>query len=315
MLNILVLIEVDESLKQKMIDECKGVNLVFCNRKEVTLEKLNEFDVLIGNLTMKLLKEPNNLKWIHFETAGVEQFLDIDENIILTNSTGAYGEAIAEYMIAAVFTLYKRFHEYIDNKIYRSWEYLGKVKRVYGSNVLVVGLGDIGYSFARKMKALGCNVSGVKRTISEKPDYIDNIYTFDNIDEVIGDFDIVALSLPHTKDTNKIFDYNRIKKMKKDAVFINVGRGKTVDTDGLIKALEEDHLLGVCLDVVDPEPLLVNSKLWQFDNVIITPHVSGNYSMDYTLERVVEIAIDNINRYSKGEELINIVDRKLGYKK
>lgn len=314
MLKVLVVIEVDDKVKKKMINECNNASLDFYDRKDVTPELLNNYDVLVGNLTPKLLKE-TNLKWIHLESAGAERYLDIDSNVILTNSTGAYGEAIAEYMLAGIFTFFKRFNEYIKVQPNHSWNYLGKVKRVYGSKVLVVGLGDIGNTFARKMKDLGCRVSGVKRTLNDAPEYIDNIYTFDNIDEVIGEYDIVALSLPHTKETDKIFDYNRIKKMKKDALLINVGRGKTVDTDDLIKALEEGHLLGACLDVVDPEPFPINSRLWQLDNVIITPHVSGNYSMDYTYERVIEIAIDNINRYSKGEELINLIDRKLGYKK
>ena len=315
MKKILVVIDLKDDEKQMFLDACKDVSITFCNRKDVSENMLNEYDGVVGNLTPKLLKNKTNIKWVHLESAGAEQYLDIDSNIVITNSTGAYGEAMAEYMIAYIFAIYKRVNEYINAQKNRSWEYLGQVSRVANSKVLAVGLGDIGCTFGKKMNALGAKVYGVKRTVGKNPQYIEDIYTFEKIDEILGEMDIVALSLPSTKETYKFFDYDRLKKLKKGAVLINVGRGITVDTDALIKVLNEGHLLGVYLDVVDPEPLPINSKLWQFDNVLITPHVSGNYSMQYTFERVIQIAIDNINKYSKGIDLDNIVDREKGYKK
>ncbi len=314
MKKILVVIDLNDHEKQLFLDRCTNVSITFKNRKEVTEQIITEHDAIIGNLTPKLLINANNIQWVHLESAGVEKYLDIYPNITITNSTGAYGEAMAEYMIGALFVLFKRIHEYIKAKNNRSWDYLGQVHRVANAKVLAVGLGDIGSTFAVKMNALGAKVYGVKKTIIDKPQYIEDLYTFDTIDEILGEMDVVALSLPATKETHHFFNYERLKKFKKGAVLINVGRGITIDTDALIKVLSEEHLLGAYLDVVDPEPLPKDSPLWQFENVLITPHVSGNYSMPYTLERVIGIAIDNINKYSKDEELENIIDREKGYK-
>ena len=186
MKRVLVVIEMDENQQNKLKTDCKNVYIEYKNRKEVTLDYLETFDGVVGNLTPKLLNESKNVKWVHLESAGVERYLNIPEHILLTNSTGAYGEAISEYMIAGVFTVFKKFDKYIKAQSKHSWDYLGMVKQVANSKVLVVGLGDIGTAFARKMNALGCKVSGVKRSISNKPDFIEEIYTFENMAEEIG---------------------------------------------------------------------------------------------------------------------------------
>ena len=115
--------------------------------------------------------------------------------------------------------------------------------------------------------------------------------------------------MPGTDETFGLFDHDLLSKMKKDSVLINVGRGKIINTNDLIRCLDEGYFRGVYLDVVDPEPLPMNNKLWNYDRVLITPHISGGYNLSSTLDRVIDIVIDNLNNYADNKQLINTVDK------
>lgn len=136
----------------------------------------------------------------------------------------------------------------------------------------------------------------------------------DKIDELLPKADVVALSLPNTKETYKMFDAKRIAKMRDKAVLLNVGRGTCIDTEALCDALESGKLMGAGLDVTDPEPLPSDHRLWKIKNAIITPHVSGDYHLKETHNRIVRIAIDNLKAYANGEDMRNLVDFSTGYK-
>jgi phosphoglycerate dehydrogenase-like enzyme len=174
-------------------------------------------------------------------------------------------------------------------------------------------MGDIGTNYAQKMHALGATVYGVRRSLHDKPDFVDALYTMDTMDEILPECDIVALSLPETVETVHLFDEARLRKMKKGAMIINVGRGTAIVTDALLKVMEEEYLSAACLDVTDPEPLPRNHKLWNTKHVYITPHISGRFNAQVTFDKVLRIFHDNLVRYVNGEKLQNIVDRKIGY--
>lgn len=312
MKKILFTIDVNEAEKNEFSNISNEVQIDFKAKKEVTKDLLKEYDALIGNIPFNLL-EDTILDWVHLESAGADRYIKLNPSTILTNSSGAYGEAIAEYILAAVFTLYKKFDKYIKVQQLHSWEKLGNVKQVKNSKVCIIGLGDIGKTFAQKIHALGAEVYGVKRNIEEKYEYIKQLYTIDTMDDILSKSDIVVLALPSTGSTKHLFNYKKLKAINKNAILINVGRGDAIVTQDLIKILEEGYFDGVCLDVCDPEPLPINSKLWQFSNVIITPHVSGNYSMEYTYLKVLEIAKINIKNYIDGKPLINVINKTEGY--
>ena len=106
----------------------------------------------------------------------------------------------------------------------------------------------------------------------------------------------------------------RLALLKKDAVLLNVGRGKTLDTEALTRALQEGRIAGACLDVTDPEPLPSEHPLWEMDNVILTPHVSGLFELPETLEKILDICIENLECYLVKRPLRNVIDRKTGYR-
>ncbi len=305
---ILVNIDLNETYKQKIVFACPDAQIEFTPSG-------NDYEAVVGSINAKMLAEYPKLTWFHSETAGVEKYLKLlPENIVLSNSSGAYGYAIAEEMVGYTYALAKKMAGYFKNQSEHKWLNLGMVKDVGEMRVLVVGLGDIGSRYAIRMKALGCMVTGIRRTIREKPEYVDEVTTLDRLDICLPQADVVALCLPATNATYHLINYERLLKFKPDAILLNVGRGNAIVTDDLVKAVKEGHLGGVYLDVTDPEPLGKDNPLWDLRDTIITPHVTGNYNLERTINNVVNIAIENINRFCKGQKLLNVVDREIGYR-
>ena len=283
---------------------------------ETVLEKT---EVYIGNPSMATLSKCKNLKWLQLVSSGADSYAKsgiIDKNsTLLTNATGAYGHAIAEYMVAGVMAVTKKLHLYRDNQPQGLWTDLGFSKTIRGSKVLVVGLGDIGSQFAEKMHALGCEIHGIKRTVSDVPAYVKSLSTLDKLDDLLPDMDVVALCLPNSPATQNVISDKQLNLMKKDSILINVGRGNAVDTEALTKALQNNIIGNAILDVTEPEPLPVDHPLWKCKNAFITPHISGGYHAQETIDGIENIILENVRRYVDGAELINQVDFETGYKK
>ena len=314
-MKILVTLPLDERQKNRLEMNFKHQEFVYCLAEDVTKEVIRDAEVILGNLDPAFLQYAEELKWLQLNNAGTEGFCDgaLSKGVMLTNATGAYGLAISEHMIGVLFELQKKLNLYEKNQREHLWKKEGHVQVIEGSRVLVIGLGDIGTAFARKMKALGCRTTGIKRREGRKPEGVDDLYTLERLDRELPKADIVALSLPGNEDTRHILNEERIALLKKNAVVINVGRGITVDTEALTRALQEGRIAGACLDVTDPEPLPPEHPLWEMENVILTPHVSGGYSLPETLERILTICIENLECYVVKRPLRNLIDFRTGY--
>ena len=294
--------------------EREGLECIFAENRNYTQEQLDEADIIFGNLPQNVLNQCKNLKWVQLNSAGASEYADLREDIVLTNAAGAYGTAISEHMIGCTLMVMKNLARYQEQQKERLWTNLGSVNTITASKVLSVGMGDIGSAYAYKMHLLGAEVSGVRRTIHDKPDYVKELYTLDQLDDILPEFDIVALSLPGTKETEGLFTEERLRRMKKGAILINVGRGSAIDGNALVNVMKDHHLSGACLDVTEYEPLPKNNALWTTENVYITPHISGKFNAAVTYETIMkEIFRDNLDRYLKGEPLQHVVNRKLGY--
>ena len=223
--------------------------------------------------------------------------------------------AISEHLIAMLFMIQKHLGVYRDQQKEHLWIKQEPMLVTEGSTVLVLGLGDIGSTFARKMKAMGSYVIGVRRTLREKPDYVDELYTMDALSRLLPRADVVALSLPGYAATRGVIGKEELDRMKSGAVLLNVGRGTAVDTNALSDALYAGKLAGAGLDVTDPEPLPADHPIWDAPGALITPHVSGGYALKPTLEKILALSARNLERYEKGETLENMVDLTTGYAK
>lgn len=317
-MKILVTPPLNERQKEKLADAAPGQELIFCSPNDITEVMLHDADIILGNLKdPKQLSACRQLKWIQLNNAGTEGYCEpglLPEGAMLANATGAYGLAISEHMIGCLFELKKKLHLYYKNQLAHQWHSEGFVSVIEGSTVLVIGFGDIGSTFGRKMKALGCRVIGVRRRVGECPDWLDGLYGMEELDTLLPQADIVAMSLPGNAATRHTLDRRRIGLMKESAVVINVGRGTAIDTEALADALYAGEIAGAALDVTDPEPLPESHRLWDAPNTVITPHISGGFALPETLEQIVDLFAVNLRHCLAGEPLENIIDMKTGYR-
>lgn len=319
---ILALLPLETAGKKRLrqiLERCpERWEAVYSAVDQVSVKDLEDVEVVLGNLPADLIPAAGQLRWIQLSMAGADAYVKegvLPERVTLTNTTGAFGLAISEHMVACVLTLYKKLHLYRDNQLQGKWLDRGEVRQIEGAVVLSVGMGDIGGSFAQKMKALGAYVIGIRRTPRPKPDWADEVHLLDSLDRLLPRADIVALSLPGTPETFRLFDRERFSRMKDGATLLNVGRGNVLDTDALCDALSSGKLYAASLDVTDPEPLPAGHPLWKVENALITPHVSGFFHLRATYDNIVDIALSNLERYISGRPLTCQVDRQTGYRK
>jgi phosphoglycerate dehydrogenase-like enzyme len=257
-----------------------------------------------GAVLTELWRELGNVRWIHTLAAGVE-FLPFDllrrSEITVTNSRGLYADALAEFTIAAMLCFAKDLPRLLRNQEQKRWEPF-TVTRLEGQTVGIIGYGGIGHAVSRRASALGMHVLTVRRR-QEPGD--------PTLEEVLAQSDYVVLCTPLTPNTRRLISRERIAAMKPSAVFINVGRGATVDQDALVDALREHRIRGAALDVFDAEPLRADHPLWQLDNVLISPH-SADHTDDSHL-RAMHFFIENLRRFRAGESLENVVDKSEQY--
>lgn len=302
----------------------RGTDTLVCAPQEalpgqpVTQEDVDWAQVILGNVPAAMLHGSPALEWLQTNSAGVEPYIRpgvLAGDTLLTNATGAYGLAIAEHMLGMLLELFKKLELYRDAQKSGAWQSQGAVKAVYGSTVLVLGMGDIGGEFAARCKALGAKVIGVRRSPRPCPEYADEVHLLEDLDSLLPQADVVAITLPGTDATRGLMSRERLAKMKEGAVLLNVGRGFIVDTEALCDALERGHLSGAGVDVTDPEPLPPTHRLWNIPTAVVTPHISGFYHLRETHERIVGIFLENLRHFQAGEPLRNLVDFATGYRK
>lgn len=275
-----------------------------------TLEQVKDANVIIGNIPVDILKNIPDLEFVQLNSAGTNGYADnpdFPKNVALANASGAYGVAISECILAGILTLMKHIPSYIKNQSNHEWKDEGSVKSIYGSNILVLGLGDIGKEFSKRAYTMGAHITGIKRNVKDKPEYIDKLCTMDSLYDELEKADIIVSSLPGSKSTCHLLDEKALNYVKKQPIFVNVGRGTLIDSCVLEKALKENIFSGAYIDVTDPEPLPKESNLWNINNLIITPHVTGGYHLEETLNRIVQISATNIKNHCEGKEIINRV--------
>ena len=270
--------------------------------------------VILGDVPAHTLKGAKKLRLMQTASAGVGEYIQaLPETVALCNATGAYSLGISEAMLAMALILKRKMYPYYERQKAHVWESLGRVSSIQDAVVLSVGLGSIGGEFARKCKLLGAYTIGVRRACQTKPDWLDELHMIEALDTLLPRADIVALSMPETEKTRGLFDAKRLSRMKKDAILLNVGRGSAVDTNALCAALQNGTIAGAGLDVVSPEPLPAEHPLWDAPNLVLTPHVSGCYTLPQTLTRIAALGIENLQRFADGKPLLNQVSRGAGY--
>lgn len=318
--NILVALPLTDELQTRLRAAVPSFAYRFTTQETATLEEILWADAILGNVPVELIRQNDHLEWFQSNFAGPDPYLApgvLPPDCAVTNATGAYGLAISEWMLGMWLALIKDLLLYRDRQTARRWDPITRpVRSIAGARVLCVGMGDIGSNFARRAHMLGAEVVGVRRTVHPDtpcPDYCLRVVAQSQLDEELPEADLIALSLPGTPETNKLFNAERFARCKDGAILINVGRGTTVDSDALVEALRSGKIFGAGLDVTDPEPLPADHPLWGEPGAIITPHNSGKFSLPKTLDNIVDIFIHNLKRYAEGLPLDNQVNRTTRY--
>ena len=286
--------------------------------RESRLRELPDADVVfLTQLRPDEFATMHRLRWIQSPAAGVASLLfpALQQSpVILTNARGIHGDAMAEHVIGVTIALFRQFHRAIRHQATHQWlkDPLEGYRTLRGQRLAVIGLGAIGTAVAERAAAFGMDVVAVRRRIdAPRPAAVSAVFAPSELDTVLALSDVVVLTAPLTPDTRGFFGAEQFRRMKRDAVLVNVARGKLVRESDLVDALRAGTIGGAALDVVEHEPLDAASPLWDLPNVIITPHTSAFRADYWTL--AVDLFIQNLRRFDRGEPLVNVVDKALGY--
>lgn len=294
-----------------------GYETLWCADGAVpTLEQLADCEALLGYFPTDLISRLPALRWVQTPAAGVEKLCAIADwppDVALTNCSGAFGVAIAEYMLMGLLMLMRNMPAYMENQHAHVWKCVGMCRSVYQSRITVVGMGDIGCAFAARVRALGAYVRGVRRSPCGAADGFDEVFSSGRLADAVRDADAVALCLPRTTQTAGLVSAEVISAMSPKTIVLNCGRGSTVDQPALTRALKEGRIAGAVLDVTCVEPLPADDPLWDMKNVLITPHISGSDGDPVNTQAIYDIFEANLRRFLVHEPLAHVVNRAVGY--
>ena len=226
---------------------------------------------------------------------------------MVTNASGAYGQSVSEHMFATMWALMKNLNRYASNQRDHQWQDEGPVLSPEGGIALIIGVGDIGSHFAQLAQSVGMRTFGVRRHADVPAKGIEKMYGFERLETLLPLADVVAMAVPRSPQTHHLLNADRLGRLKSTAIVINAGRGDAIDPEALADALHNGRLHGAGLDVTEPEPLPAESPLWDEPHCLITPHVAGGNHLEKTSEHIIRIALTNVSRYAKQQELLNLV--------
>ncbi|CEA09667.1 Putative 2-hydroxyacid dehydrogenase [Arthrobacter saudimassiliensis] len=253
------------------------------------------------------------LRWIHVPAAGVDKLLFPElaaSDVTVTNARGIFDQAMAEYALTGILHFTKNIPQALRNQQDRRWEYF-RTGNLAGTRALIAGTGSIGRTTARMLRAVGITADGLGRTA--RPGYADfgAVHASTDFAAVAGNYDYIVLAAPLTDATRGMLSADVLAAMRPTAVLVNMGRGQLVDQAALTDALQNQAIAGAVLDVTHPEPLPASNPLWTLENVLITPHLSGDSQTH--LPAMAAQFEDNLRRYLAGQPLVNVVDKRLGF--
>jgi phosphoglycerate dehydrogenase-like enzyme len=276
---------------------------------------LSETEIIVGFAPPNnLLKRAPNLKWVQLMSAGADGMAKSEiwqSEITITGVSGIHATPISEYVLGTMLLFAKNTAQSFRMKQKRQWQrYTPQLLR--GRTVGIIALGHIGREVARLAKAFGMRVLAVDELRGTRPARnVDKMLPANQLKKLLADSDFVVSCVPLTPKTAKLIGEKELRAMKPTAYLINISRGGIIDEEALIRALDEKWIAGAGLDVTAVEPLPPDSRLWDFDNVVLTPHISGAQE-DYLVHGTT-LFCENLKRYLKGKKLMNVISRKRGY--
>jgi phosphoglycerate dehydrogenase-like enzyme len=303
-----------EALQQKIRSSASGVELKICSPEEFA-RQLSDAHVIFGDFSRQDLTAARQLRWVQYTAAGVEHILYpelVESPVVLTNMQRIYAPVISESAIGLMLALARGIPQYSQQTRERTWKEVEGLVEISGMTLGLVGMGGIGTQTAyRAHYGFGMQVVGVDPKPLPKPAFVAELHSLDWLPTMASQVDILMSAAPHTPLSQGMLNETIFRAMKRSAYFINVSRGKVVDTPALIRALKEGWIAGAGLDVAYKEPLPPDDPLWSAPNIVITCHTSAHSPK--VADRMVTLFAENLRRYREGLPLLNVVDKKRGY--
>jgi phosphoglycerate dehydrogenase-like enzyme len=309
------LAEPDDHWIERLGELLPGWEVLVHPPREDVVRRLDDIGIVFGSLAPELIDRAAGLQWIQLQGAGADRLLGSirRSDVAVTNASGVHGIQITEHLLALMLAFARGIHTSVRRQRERRWAGQAEqgVFELHGREVLLIGTGAIGRRFAAAAVALGMSVVGVRRHPEQPADTMVRVVGTDSLLHELPAADFVVVTVPLTPETEGMIGDREIRAMKDGVYVFNVGRGGTICQDALIKGLRSGKVAGAGLDVFEREPLPEDSPLWDMDNVIVTAHYAG-LSPRYS-ERLWPIFLENAARFARGEALMNVVDRELGY--
>jgi len=298
-----------------------GTDVTAGNRAEAFQRAAPDADAILNwsaggrELLRAVLPMAPRVRWIHTRPAGLEQTLFpelIESPAVLTNGRGVFSEALGEFAIAAALFFAKDLRRMVRNQAEGVWEPF-HVREIAGCTMGIVGYGDIGRAVASRARAMGMRILALRRRpeLSAGDTLPDEVMPPERLPDLLARSDYVVLAAPATAHTAGLIGAAEFASMQPGAVLINVGRGQVVEEAALLAALESRNIRGAALDVFEREPLPAGHPFYRLDNVLLSPHCADHTS-DWR-ERAMRLFLENFGRFTRGEPLVNVVDKRRGY--
>ena len=294
-----------------------NADIVAARSMEEFEKEIADADGIVGGISKDLFAKAKKLKWVQSTSAGVEAYSFWPEfmasDVELTNCKVVQGPTIGDHAFALLLSMTRGIYDYLPNR--RQWKSRNDAPKgmteLPGMTAVIIGMGGIGMQIAQRAHGFGMNVIGVDPKNIPVSIFAPTIVPPDRLDEVLPKGDVVFVSAPLTPESEHMIAAKQFDLMKRGAYFVVVSRGRLYDKGALIKAIDSQKLAGAGLDVTDPEPLPADDPLWQFDNIVITPHVAS-HAKGSDVRRLGVIA-GNVGRFARGEPLTHVVDKSVGY--
>ena len=303
-----VIPELEECEREKIREaaERNGFTAQFYETPDEAADILPEAEIIFG-MYGQLAENAPALRWLCTPSAGINQFAHsevfLGGQAVLTNSSGAYGVTISEHVIMVLLEILRRQQEYTQIVAERRWDRFKSIRSIHGSRITLVGTGDIGQETVVRLRSFSPKcLTGVNRSGKNPKNLFDRIIRREDLDSVLKETDILILSLPGTPETNGMIGEEQLALLPDGAIVINVGRGIVIRQAALEKELRQVRLFAG-LDVFEEEPIPAEDSMWDCPHLLITPHVAGNMSLAYTVRRIVDMFLEDLDNYCQGRHL------------
>lgn len=322
---------IDSARLEKIQAAGAGATIVNAASVDQARAEIADAQGFFGKLTPDLLASARQLEWVQSPTASLEHYLFpalIEHPCRLSNMRGLFSDIVADHVLGCMLCFARNLHTYIRQQADQCWSPVGgeetrpgfstgpgevseidrRHRRLADCSLGVIGVGAIGSEICRRAAAFGMTIRAIDPHIRKVPGAVEVVWPVERLAELLGESDFVVVAAPQTPDTQGWFGREQFRQMRRNGIFINIGRGAIVSLDALVSALDEKLIAGAALDVYEIEPLPKDHPLWHMPNVILTPHIAA--MSERVPERHLEVLLENVRRFARSEEPMNLVDKR-----